>query len=338
MEDVRRVTSSCRTCAEVKPNFFKHQGTLIKASQPFERLNLDFKGPLPSASRNKYMLTVIDEYSRFPFVFPCRDISASSVITSLQQLFGVFGAPSFIHSDRGSCFMSQELKTWLSSLGVVTSRTTPYNPRGNGQIERFNGTVWKTIQLALKDRGLPITRWEEVLADTLHAIRSLLCTATNATPHERMFAFPRRSTNGLSTPTWLLNPGKVLLRQFVRRSKFDPLVEEVSLLEGNSEYAHIRYPDGRETTVSTRHLAPAGEYSNIEDDYKESDAPEDLYCEELKTNNDTIATHQPSQPPEISQEAGRNSRNNEQCNPDETLRRSTRSRKPPSYLKDYVNF
>ena len=43
-EDVERVCSSCRICAEIKPQFYvSEQGTLIKATKPFERLNLDFK-------------------------------------------------------------------------------------------------------------------------------------------------------------------------------------------------------------------------------------------------------------------------------------------------------
>ncbi len=40
------------------------------------------------------------------------------------------------------------------------------------------------------------------------------------------------------------------------RTKHDPLVDEVELLEANSHYAHVRFPDGRESTVSMRHLAP----------------------------------------------------------------------------------
>ncbi|XP_068086156.1 uncharacterized protein [Anabrus simplex] len=259
IEDIRRVTSACRTCAEVKPQFFRHQGSLIKATAPFERLNLDFKGPLPTKTRNRYIFTVIDEFSRFPFAFACRDLSSSTVISCLTQLFSIFGAPSYIHTDRGSSFMSQDLKNFLASFGVATSRTTPYNPQGNGQVERFNGTIWRTIQLALKDKSLSITEWESVLQEALHAIRSLLYTTTNATPHERMFGHPRRSSNGYSTPTWLLKPRTVLLRRFNRQSKFEPLVEEVTLLNGNNDYALIRYPDGRESTVSTSHLAPRGE-------------------------------------------------------------------------------
>jgi hypothetical protein len=75
-------------------------------------------------------------------------------------------------------------------------------------------------------------------------VRSLLCTATNETPHERFFGFPRRSTVGSSIPSWLLQPGPVLIKRQVRSSKHDPLVDEVELLQANPHYAHVRYPDG----------------------------------------------------------------------------------------------
>ena len=59
-------------------------------------------------------------------------------------------------------------------------------------------------------------------------------------------------------PTWLSSPGPVLLKRHVRANKTDPLVDEVQLLQANPQYAHIRHADGRETTVSIRHLAPHG--------------------------------------------------------------------------------
>ena len=260
IEDVRQMTKACRACAEHKPRFYSPaQAHLIKATQPFERLNIDFKGPLRSNNRNTYFLNIIDEYSRFPFVFPCKDVSTQRVIQCLSQLFSLFGMPAYIHSDRGSSFMSEELRHFLLNKGIATSRTTPYNPACNGQVEKYNGTVWKTIMMALETRGLPVTCWQEVLPDALHSLRSLLCTATNCTPHERFFKFERRSSIGGSVPTWLSTPGPVLLKRHVRANKTDPLVDEVELLQANPQYAHIRHADGRESTVSIQYLAPCGD-------------------------------------------------------------------------------
>ena len=260
VEDVKKVTQNCPDCAIIKPRFHKPREPqhLIKALAPFERLNMDFKGPLPSDGKNKYLLTIVDEYSRYPFAFPVADTSTKSVRKCLLTIFGLFGMPSYVHSDNGSGFISQELKSFLLERGVATSRSTRYNPPGNGQIEKYNGTIWKAIQLALKTQKLPSTHWEYVLTDALHSVRSLLCTATNETPHERMFKFPRKSTNGNSVPSWLIHDRKALMKRHVRHSKYEPLVEEVDVLDVNPQTSHIRTSDGREMTVSNRHLAPMG--------------------------------------------------------------------------------
>ena len=56
--------------------------------------------------------------------------------------------------------------------------------------------------------------------------------------------------------TYLSTPGPVLLHHHVRASKYEPLVNEVVLLEANPQYGHI-FTNGRESTVSVSDLAPA---------------------------------------------------------------------------------
>ena len=74
-ENVKKVCQACKICAALKPKFLsKAPEKLIKASHSWDRVSIDFKGPLEG--RNKYILFVIDEYSRFPFAFPCRDTVA----------------------------------------------------------------------------------------------------------------------------------------------------------------------------------------------------------------------------------------------------------------------
>ena len=65
----------------------------------------------------------------------------------------------------------------------------------------------------------------------------------------------RRGMIGKSLPCWLIQPGRVLLRRFVR-NKNQLLVDKVELMETNLNFAHIRFPDGWESTVSVTDLAP----------------------------------------------------------------------------------
>ncbi|KRX14053.1 Uncharacterized protein T07_5149 [Trichinella nelsoni] len=337
MEEIQRMTNSCRVCAELKLRFFKgDSGKLIKATAPLERLSIDFKGPLPSTSSNRYILTVVDEYSRFPFAFPCPDISTQTVSKCLTQLFYLFGMPAYIHTDRGSSFMSNDLKTYLHSLGVVTSRTTAHNPQGNGQAERYNGIIWKAVTLALRSHNLRIEQWEEVIGLALHSIRTLLSTATNATPHERLFGYPRRTPTGTSLPTWLTTPGIVLMRRLNRTNKHDPLVEEVELLEANPKYAHVRLSDGRETTVSLRHLAPAGGKCVAEDaSPEETQVGTEAHREEDEKAEKSDA-HEVT--PETSESEEDTATRQEHHQTPQPPRRPTRIKGAPQHLQDYVQY
>lgn len=60
------------------------------------------------------------------------------------------------------------------------SRTTPYNPADNGQVEKQNGVIRESILLTLKTKNLP----EEVLSEVLHANCSLLRMTTHYMSHE----------------------------------------------------------------------------------------------------------------------------------------------------------
>uniref|UniRef100_A0A5S6QZ39 Integrase catalytic domain-containing protein n=1 Tax=Trichuris muris TaxID=70415 RepID=A0A5S6QZ39_TRIMR len=154
VDEIKQVVSRCRVCAECKPAFYRSENaTLVKATRPFERVNLDFKGPLPGDLASRYLLCIVDEYYRFSFGFPCPDASTASVIKAMSELFPFFGVPAYVHSDRGAAFMTRDLKEFFTGMGVACSKTTSYNPQGNGQEERRVGVIWKAVTLTLKSRG-----------------------------------------------------------------------------------------------------------------------------------------------------------------------------------------
>ena len=55
LDEIKKVKSRCPVVSEFKPWYHKPERIpLIKATRPFERINIDFKGPLPSYNWNKY--------------------------------------------------------------------------------------------------------------------------------------------------------------------------------------------------------------------------------------------------------------------------------------------
>lgn len=117
--------------------FIDQSSVLIKAGQPLKRLSIDFNGPLPEASRNAYLLTVVDEYARFTFTFPFTNMHKSIVFKCLDQIFR--RDPTLRH-------VSYSSQSWLSPSSYKNSRYSdeqynPSHPIGNGLVERCNDTI-----------------------------------------------------------------------------------------------------------------------------------------------------------------------------------------------------
>ena len=60
---------------------------------PWLHLSMDFCGPLPSGD---YLMVLMDEYSRYPFVDIVRKTSADAVIPVIDKAFSLFGYPEVL--------------------------------------------------------------------------------------------------------------------------------------------------------------------------------------------------------------------------------------------------
>lgn len=115
---------------------------LQRASRPNEVWTYDFLEARTEHGGKLRMLTVLDEYTRECLtIHVARSISSRQVMTVLDWLFVVYGAPEHLRSDNGPEFIAYALQQWLKDRHCHTLYIKPGSPWENPFIESFNGTL-----------------------------------------------------------------------------------------------------------------------------------------------------------------------------------------------------
>lgn len=153
----------------------------------FIRVHLDIIGPLAPSKGNRYLLSMIDRYTRWPEVVPIPDQTAETIADCfVQHWVARFGVPEVITTDQGRNFESCLFKNLADRLGVKKTRTTPYHPQCNGLIERFH-RVLKSSLMAVDS-----VHWTEALPMILLALRSAIREDLKASPTLLVYGSPLR--------------------------------------------------------------------------------------------------------------------------------------------------
>ena len=188
-QDVRDFVSNCRICSMVKPRFVNPQLKPYLLDSPMQLLVTDFIGPLPSDHGFKYILVIMDAFSRFPEIYPLRDMSTKTLIAKFRDFFSRYGFPDAILSDNGPQYRSREFLEYLKQFNIQKKFTNIYRPSSNGLCERFNGTLQQKIKCLLTDNELPSTAWTQVLPTAGMALRNDVNRSTGFTPAQLFLAF-----------------------------------------------------------------------------------------------------------------------------------------------------
>jgi len=188
-KSVEDYISKCRTCSLVKPKYVPPSCTPMLCKAPLEVLACDYVGPLPMSYGYKYLLVVIDVYSRYPFVFPLKSLDVFNLIKCMKKVFSVVGFPDSILTDQGSQFESGDFQAFLSSFKIEKRRTNAYHPSSNGIVERFNRTFKKSMLSYVTERGLGNHKWVDSIEHCLLDYRTTPHASTDARPVDLFFCF-----------------------------------------------------------------------------------------------------------------------------------------------------
>ena len=114
----------------------------------FRIVHIDIVGPLiPSSTGKRFILTMMDRFTRWPHAVPISNISAPTVARVFYYSWVCnYGCPDVLISDQGKQFESDVFNELLKALDVKRVRTTPYHPQSNGLIERFHLTLKNVLR------------------------------------------------------------------------------------------------------------------------------------------------------------------------------------------------
>lgn len=99
-----------------------------------------------------YLSTIIDDYSRFIITWDlCSQMTSKDVMPSVDKALQFTAikkenAPKLL-SDNGSCYISDEIKTFLRGKGIKPINGKPMHPQTQGKIERYHRTMKNVVKL-----------------------------------------------------------------------------------------------------------------------------------------------------------------------------------------------
>jgi hypothetical protein len=109
---------ACPVCEKFKPSKENTKAELqpIISTHPLDLIEIDFVGPLPTSRRNfRYILSIIDHFSKFAMAIPTTRMDSGTVIDCLNNFCSEFGTPNRILSDQARNFISREFLDWCKA-------------------------------------------------------------------------------------------------------------------------------------------------------------------------------------------------------------------------------
>nr|GEW45239.1 hypothetical protein [Tanacetum cinerariifolium] len=153
-------------------------------------LYMDLCGPMRVQTINgkKYILVIVDDYSRFTWVkiFRSKDETLKVIIKFLQQIQACLNKTlRYIRIDNGTKFVNKALTEYYERVGIFHQKTVPRTPQQNEVVGRQNRTLVEAVQTKLIFTKAPMFLWAEVVATACYTQnRSLIDTRHNKTPYE----------------------------------------------------------------------------------------------------------------------------------------------------------
>jgi transposase InsO family protein len=181
----------CSACQAGKQVANSHPTkSVMSTTRPLELLHMDLFGPTTyrSIGGNCYCLVVVDDYSRYTWVFFLHDKADvgdvfKKFITKAENEFEL--KLKKVRSDNGSEFKNSRIEEFCDEKGIKHEFSAKYTPEQNGLVERMNRTLIDMARTMLSEYKVSDSFWAEAINTACHASNSLYChRILSKTPYE----------------------------------------------------------------------------------------------------------------------------------------------------------
>ncbi|GJW86037.1 retrovirus-related pol polyprotein from transposon TNT 1-94 [Tanacetum coccineum] len=171
----------CSACAMGKSKKKPHKPKSEDTNQEkLYLLHMDLCGPMRVASVNgkKYILVIVDDYSRFTWVkfLRSKDEAPNFIIKFLKMIqLRLKVHVRRIRTDNGTEFVNQTLCEYYEKVGISHETSVARSPQQNDVVERRNRTLIKAARTMFIYAKASLFLWAEVVAAALaYAIRQMI--------------------------------------------------------------------------------------------------------------------------------------------------------------------
>lgn len=197
--NTRDWSRACRACQVSKVN--RHTKSPL---QPFRlpegrflEVHMDLVGPLPPSRGYRYILTMVDRYTRWMEAIPINGITADEVAMAfLETWISRFGVPAVVTTDQGRQFESSLFQELSRLMGFSHNHTTAYHPQSNGMVERFHRTLKASLMATLQ--GSPM--WADRLPLVLLGLRTMIREESKHSAADLVYGQPLRLPGDFFSP------------------------------------------------------------------------------------------------------------------------------------------
>ncbi|KAL4271633.1 hypothetical protein GQ457_13G009720 [Hibiscus cannabinus] len=184
------ILPDCETCHLAKQKRPSFPVSTSVSNSIFDLIHMDVWGPFPIKSLygHSYFLTIVDDKSRFLWVFPLKE--KSEVRKTIIHFFA-FAEVQF--SKRIKCVRSDNAKEFdmsdfFKEKGVLHQNACTYTPQQNSVVERKHQHILAVARALRLQANLPLSFWIDCV---MHAVFLINLTPTpvldNKTPFELFY-------------------------------------------------------------------------------------------------------------------------------------------------------